>query len=271
MKANIISVNRILLPILFGLFMSFSSQAAIVVTNGLSHEYSSTTGSIDKGVIKIQNTSDKEVAILVYQKDFHFDTTGQTYFRTAGDLPRSNANWMVINPLNMVIPAKGEAEVAFVINVPNNDSLDGTYWSAIMIEPGVDPSDTAAKSRFTVRTSVRYAIQIINHVGDKAAPKLSFASIENEYYNERLTLVVDLVNDGDKSILTNMVLEIYDNEGNSLGTFESKRKRLYPSTSRRFLIELPDLPKKEYTAILIADANLDEVFGIELTLDLNDG
>ncbi len=258
-------------PFFLLLLITFQGRAGIIVLNGLSHEHFLDPTQAEQGVIRIKNDGDKAEMITVYQRDLEFNYKGQTFYHDPSTLKRSNAEWMVINPLSLLLGPSEEAEIIYSITVPDNDSLFGTYWSAIMIEPVADLDTTKRAPGLSVRSVFRYAIQVIANVRDtSSAAELEFLDVQLVRENSSNFLVVDAENTGSRMLRTKMAIEVFNDLGESIGVFSSVKSRTYPGTSKRYIIQLDDVPAGSYEAVLIADSENDEVFGVQMTLDITD-
>ncbi|MGV6808907.1 MAG: hypothetical protein ACWA5U_03430, partial [bacterium] len=52
-----------------GLFVSIGAQAAVMLSGGLSHEYTVSPGGQATGVLELRNTSNESAEIKIYQED----------------------------------------------------------------------------------------------------------------------------------------------------------------------------------------------------------
>ena len=77
---------------------------------------------------------------------------------------------------------------------------------------------------------------------------------------------VDIENTGQRWLRPYLWAELYDDTGRYIGRFENGRKRIYPGTSVRYKVDLSDVPKGIYKALVVADCGGDYVFGAERTL-----
>lgn len=257
--------------IFFFLVYTTPAHAGIVVLNGLSHEHFLDPAENEQGVIRIKNDGAKAEMITVYQKDFKFNYKGQTFYNDPSTQERSNAKWLVINPVSLLLGPSEEAEIVYNITVPDNDSLFGSYWSSIMIEPVNDFDTTKPKAGLSVRSVFRYAIQVIAHVTDtNSVSKLEFLDVQLIKEKNSNYLMIDAENTGSRMLRTKMAVEVFNKNGESMGVFTSIKSRTYPGTSKRYIIPLNDVPSGSYEAVLIADSENDEVFGIQMTLDISD-
>lgn len=251
-------------------FTCTSGGANIIVLNGLSHQYNLQSKSVEKGYIRLKNMGAKEQLISVYQTDFLFNHLGETFYEQPGKLERSNAQWLTISPLSLTLLPGEIKEIHYNIHIPDSALLYGTYWSAIIIEPTeLTNTDQTAKG-LKVKSIFRYAVQIITDVNDPGESGLEFLNINLSHEDSASVLVIDALNTGDNMMASTMAVEIFDEKGTSKGVFNSLQARTYPGTSKRYFIKLPQLNAGTYNAMLIADSEKNEVFGIQLNLDIED-
>ncbi len=261
----------------FGLAMAalFSGQAAVAadvtVVGSLTREATLSVGQTHGGTIVLRNNTDAPLDVLVYVRDYAFAAGGSNQFPPAGSLPRSNAPWLSFSPEQATIPADATTSVAWRVEVPGSDELVGTYWSVLLVEPMTDRFDPAqpdSDSMVTVNTIFRTAVQIITTV-DGGAVDLGFAGTRLTADGGQTALAVDVGNIGDRWVQPVVWAELYDDRGSSLGRFTAGRRRLYPGTSARWFVDLSDVPAATYTALIVADDGSDNLFGTQLTLDLD--
>ena len=82
------------------------------------------------------------------------------------------------------------------------------------------------------------------------------------------TLEVDLENIGERWLRPYLWAELYDGEGRFVGKFEACKHRIYPGTSARYRVDLSEVPKGDYKALVIADCGGDFIFGANYNLKL---
>lgn len=258
--------NKFLLPFIL-LFISLSSSASVEVIGSLKHVHNVNPGEVVKGQITILNNDLTDQEVRIYQTDFLYNLKDQTFYDEPGSNKRSNANWMQYSPKTVILKSKESRNIEYEITVPKNDSIDGTFWSVIMVE-GVTPIDPNQTGDLSIRTVTRYAVQIVNELSNKGRGSLKFEEptlIKVE--DKKLFLAIDLTNDGDHYISPEVTIELYDESGNSVKTITAPKRGLYPSTSTRFKLDLEGLPsKKTYTAMIVAAGADNDVFGLEYTL-----
>ena len=138
-----LSTKRFVFIPLFIIGVFATANAGIVVKNGLSHLYDVSLGKVYQGTIEIQNTSDSEQSVKIYQRDYQFYFDGQAVYNQPGSHSRSNATWIDLEASLITLKAKEERIINYEITVPEAATLPGTSWSVIMLEgvKEVDPNN----------------------------------------------------------------------------------------------------------------------------------
>jgi len=260
-------INHKSLLFLLFLIIPLGAFASVEVIGSLKQVYTSNPGDIIKGQILIQNNDETPQEVKIYQTDFLFNYQDNTYYNDLGANPRSNAGWLEYSPKTVVLKSKEARNIDYEITVPKKDSINGTYWSIIMVE-GVTPINPDQKGDISIRTVTRYAVQIVNELSNKGKGSLKFAEPTLVKGDEKkLYLAVDLTNDGDHYIAPEVNIELYDENGTLVKTITAPKRGIYPTTSVRFKLDLEGLPsKKTYTAMIVAAGADNDVFGLEYTL-----
>lgn len=255
-------------PVVFG--MIFSGNARIAVMGDLSHERVSAPGETYSGTIVVRNLEDFPEEVKIYQTDYLFNCEGKSFYDEPGNFSRSNAGWITFSPKRLLIPPKEEMSIQFVVQVPASDSLFGTYWSVLMVEPVPRSSLESALPERTlgVQTVVRYAIQVATHIGDTGTKKMRFMQSQLLRDREKRIFQVDIENTGDRMLRPSMMLQIFDMEGKEYGPFESEPLRVNPGTSVRHRFDVTSLPKGKYKALVVADCGEEDLFGIHYALEI---
>jgi len=239
------------------LFFFFSAwsllNAEIRVIGDLTHTQIVQPGEQYATKILIKNFGDKETGIKVFQRDFSYNSDGLQYFYDKGTQKRSNASWIKYSPLQGKILPTETAEVLCSIQVPDDQSLVGTFWSLVLIE--------SSEGR-------RYAIQLITHIGLTGMVQVEFANTSLVRDEENASLHVDVKNTGERLLRPILYVELYNEVGEFVIKVEGGTWRIYPETSVRYRVDMSHIPAGVYKAMIFVD-NLDEhIFGTELLLDL---
>ncbi len=261
-------VCKPILSVFTVMFFTHFAFGAIVVLNGLTHENTTAPGENYRGKIKIQNTGDTEKSVRVYLKDYTYNYTGESRHDEPGTMERSNAGWVTFNPELANLSPGEKADIEYEIKVPLVDSLKGTYWSVIMVEGLVPPDTTTQKRGITINTAIRYAVQIISHIGVTGISDLQFIGLEMDKADSIDMLNVIIENTGERQLRPEMALELFDGEGNSAGIIKTKRRKTLPGTSIKTQIRLEGIKPGKYTGVLVADCDEDHVFGTNVSFEI---
>jgi archaellum component FlaG (FlaF/FlaG flagellin family) len=245
----------------------------ISLVSRLTEEQWVSSGDEYAGTIRVKNTGNTRGKLKVYQREYYFDHTGVTRYDILDDRARSNASWIALQTEEMMAPPKAEASITYKVMVPNDPHLRGTYWSAIMVEIVNEDKPQFPKERSPselVRVgftqSVRYAIQVVCHIGNDAERNLQFLETEVNYEKGKKRLAISVKNVGEQMLKTTPSVEVYDTGGNYINTFTTKPKRTFPGTSVKFNLDIHTLKEGEYEVVVLADCGEDSVFGTTYTL-----
>jgi len=250
------------------------SQVSVV--GELSRDRTVYPGTSYEGVISIRNESDVPQEAKIYQTDYSFHFSGTNSYSEPGLHPRSNANWISINPSFVTMPPRTSTTVSYTVTVPDDSLvfLTGTYWSMIMVEgiaPGSPESREPAedKQEMGLAQTIRYGIQIATTISETGTANVRFVNAELKRQEEGdAVLVVDLENTGELFMRPNVYVELFDESGNSKGTFTAATFRIYPGTSVREKMVLTGVGPGTYKALVAVDNGSDEIFAAEFTLEL---
>lgn len=248
------------------LLLSANALASVEVMGSLKHAFKAKPGDVIKGEIRIQNNDSTDQEVRVYQTDLLFNLEEKTFYDEPGSHQRTNAQWIQFSPKSVILKSNESRLIQYEITVPQDEKINGTYWSVIMVE-GVVPIDPNQKGDLNIRTVTRYAIQMVTDLTNEGNGLLKFNEPTLVKEDKKLFLAVDIVNNGDHYIAPEVTLELFDESGQSAGIITASKKGLYPTTSSRFKLDLEGIPsKKTYKAMIIAAGQGDDVFGLEYTL-----
>jgi hypothetical protein len=254
------------------IFISGPAHAGISIEGGLTHEKVSSVGDTYQGEIAIRNQEDTPQELKIYQTDYRFNYEGETIYGEPGKDARSNARWITFSPSRLTIPPKEKAIISYTITVPGDQPLVGTFWSMLMIEGLPMGSQESAGDKKEKKLSMgitqimRYAVQVVTHIGDTGARKIKF--IQTKILKEKDTRIVqvDVENEGERLLRPQMWTELYAQDGTSLGRFQGEQYRVYPNTSKRFRIDVSKVPAGTYKALVVADCGENDLIGVQYTL-----
>ncbi len=149
--------------------------------------------------------------------------------------------------------------------------MTGTYWSMLMVEllPESHPEAEGVKEGKVgvgILQVMRYGVQFVSHIEDSGSRKIKFLKSKLVAQEGKQLLQIDLENIGERWVKPVVWVELYDAKGALIGRFESSQKRIYPGTSVRHLIDLTEVPKGKYKALIVADSGGKDVWGAQYTL-----
>lgn len=242
--------------------------AGVSVLGDLTHERDSARGLAYSGVIVLQNTGDEDLEVDMYQTDYRFSSDGRNDYGEPGKSPRSNASWIAFSPRHLSMPARQRAEVSYTVQVPDDSSLTGSYWSLLMVEGVPKPTVETPKPEqtITLKTVIRYGIQIITNIGETGTRMLKFAATRLLRDGRGRSLQIDVENTGERWLQPVLWVELYDGKGALAGRYEAERQRVFPGTSVRFRFDLSAVPEGSYKCLAVADCGGDDLFGANYTL-----
>jgi hypothetical protein len=248
------------------LFFVNASLAGVKVVGGLTREMTLNSGEFYEGQIQLVNNEEDSSYVRIFQTDYKFTADGKNYYGSPGTTPRSNAAWLSLTPSRVVLAPHETKSVYYNVHVPQAEDLNGTYWSVIMVEPvgsTFDPNYVAQKGKVSMglRTVIRYAVQIVTNIGETGESHIRLGENGLIHHDGHLLLRADIENVGDRWLRPSVWVELYNNEGTRIGHYESGQKRIFPYCSVRHHLDLTEVPKGVYTAILIVDNGDDRVFG----------
>lgn len=248
--------------------------AEVSVVGGLTREMTVQPGQKLEGTIILRNPGVTPLQIKVAKYDYLFFADGRNIYGDPDSTPRSNAKWLSVSPTRLLIPPQKTASVHYSVLVPKDESLKGTYWSILMVEPipeSVPESINGEKGKVTVgiHTVVRYGIQMVTHIGNTGEKNLKIL-------NRRLVrdpsgdsvLELDLESTGERWLRPEVWAELYNQSGELVGRFEGGRLRIYPGTSVRYRITFSGVPEGEYKALVVIDDGDEHVWGAQYRLRL---
>jgi len=258
MKKLILLVSFILIAV-----NSFSN---VVVLNGLTHVHKTNSGEIITGIIKLKNTKNTEQRVIIYFNDLFQQCGEETILTKDASHDNSILNWFSTNINERVLKGNEEYELLYTINVPENSTIKGSYYGVLMVEIEKPIKEDALNYGVKLESKVRYGIQIIADVNERTPSELEFYDIKIEDIETSKIINVDIQNKGDFYVQPTLVLEVFNENGEQAKKMELKFKKIYPNSCKAFSLDISDLPKGAYTAILVADYG-ENMFAIDLEFE----
>lgn len=249
--------------------LAASAGAQIAVVGSTVEERVAAAGESYIGSIVVRNLTRQDQPVRIYQTDYRFFADGTSHFDDAGTTPRSNARWITPTVRSLLVPPNSEMTVTYSVKVPANDSLSGTYWSAVMVEgaPTEPGRSSGGRPQVGVGAVMRYAVQVATHIRTTGSRKVAFANskfLTNPDSTQAFEL--EVMNSGERAFRPALWIEVYDEQGTLKANARQERGLLYPGTSLKQVFQLGKLAQGTYRAVVFADTGEDAVFASQYTL-----
>lgn len=298
-KTHFIFITKWFFILVLFVFIQCCANANIVIRGNFIREYQASPGERYQENITLVNQGGNPKEVKIYFTDYLYTYQGESYYpQPAGQTERSNANWITFYPSFLIIPPYETSNICCTIKIPLDETLQGTYWSMLMVEEildgdshdekrkhmpakDTDPEENPFHQVFVdVHQVMRYGIQMITHIGDtgkkeitildqRLIPGNSQNSGDTMQEEEPYILQLDIQNSGERSLQPATRVEIYDNEKACLvNCFKGKKYLIYPGLSTRYQIELNLLPKQTYQVLVILDSGDEGIWGAQYTIEL---
>jgi hypothetical protein len=258
----------LLVSILHTLFVA-KVQATITVVNGMSHEFAVNRNQSYEGQIVIKNLSKKPSRVVFYKTDLQHNCLGETKFISKGSHDRSCVEWIEYSNNEMMIPAEQEVSVVYSLKVPDKE-MNGSFWGVIMVEE-LESVDTSDKRKgIKVRSNVRYAIQVIGNFSNNILKDLNYGTIGMDTIDNEEYLTINVDNTGNTLLKPVLILELYNDQGETVKRIELTMQKVYPGNCKKFQVPLSGVPRGKFTGVLVADCGENNIFGLNLNLDFSE-
>jgi len=245
----------------FHFFLLTVSNLQALQVNSLTYSGEFKPGESREVKINLINDRDIPEKIDLRLCDYACNHEGHIFFEEPGKMERTNASWITLNQEYIIMEPKEQRDVSYTIHMPLHPPLNGSYFSALLIEPA-DPIEQPEQSNtgFTLCVKIRYAHHIVTNIG-KGIAKLKilekkFRSIEDKKY-----LAIDVMNTGDLFLSPKLTLKLYDDKGSLKKTLEHPFERLYPGNSQRYHVSIEGVEAGKYTSFLLLDNGDNNLFG----------
>lgn len=265
-------MKPLLLFTLITLLLTAVTQASISVIGNLAHTTTLKPGDSFEGVILVRNNDKEPADIRLSQCDYLFQSDGSNDYAEAGKTPRSNAGWITVSPSRVKIAPGEMLPIRYKGKAPADPKLQGTYWSMILVEPNsvaaIAPDGRPDQVAVGLATTIRFAIQIVTQFGNSGTRSLQVTDKRLVQADGKRALQLDIANDGERLLIPQMTVELFDQGGASVGRFEAGRARIYPACSIRAKADLTDVPAGKYSAMVLLDSGDAQVMGAQYDLEL---
>ncbi len=252
MKFSIFGFIVLLIYPIFSLNWSVSGELT-------SHIICKPSNTIIKS-IKIVNYSDSILSLNITQSDYAGKINGSPIFIEAGKLERSNSSWIHLQSNRVSILAKSSLDVLYSITIPNDNSLEGSYWSVLFLE-----ENNIQTGNQQLYLKQRIAVQVITQIEDSGEIKVVFPKIELNKTKDEIN--IQIKNTGTCWIKGTLQIDLFNDGGEKCGRYSSEQIKLYPQSSQTLDLPTHNLKKGKYIAVCVVDCGENKIFGSQFTLE----
>lgn len=267
-------MKRFLFLILGALLFAGSLQARVSIIGSLARTSTIKPGDAFEGVIFLKNPDKEAADVRVSQCDYLFQADGSNEYGEPGKALRSNAGWITVTPSRVKLSPGETLPIRYKGRAPADPTLHGTFWSMIIVEPNtapaIPPEGQLDKVSIGVKTTIRFAIQIVTEVGQSGTRSLKVIEKQIVHGEKKRALHLDIANDGERLLTPAMTVELFDQDGASIGRFDAGRSRIYPACSVRAKVDLTDVPCGKYAAMVLLDSGDAQVMGAQYGLEITE-
>ena len=281
------NLKSLMILLLFLLYSSGFAQLSAIIRGSVVED--AFAGDIIQAKITIVNPIEKEVAARLYLADFQDSLEGERYLEADSTI-RSNASWVSFAANEEVIPPFTTVEIPVEIAIPADSSVEGSYWSMIIVEAEaktIAEADPTKEGLAGLGLEIinRHALNVITTVGDGYA-ELDFSN--PRLFNNDLgqaIFSVDTENIGNRIAPASVYLDVYSMQGEVLGRIDAGRYFMRPGNPVNFTFdfstvnnlieetnavgtEVIALDPGTYTTLMIVDAGGEDLFGSRFTIEL---
>lgn len=196
--------------------------------------------------ITLHNTSDREISIKAYWRDFIYTPpfSGKKDFLPMGASEYSFGDWIRFSPEEFVLPPKGKKQVNYSINVPPD--IHGGYYGVLFFEQ-------APKALNSPGTGVSLVTRMGCLFFLQASNRNKSVGIEN-IKAESDGIVGEIANQGDVFVFPKGIYYLMDPEGLVSERGELEKIYLTPNNQTKFQVDIPaGLSPGKYTLVLTFD------------------
>ena len=248
--------------------LSFTTQAGVVVLNGLTHTSSGNSGDIIEGEIVLLNTTDQEQRLIFKLSDALYSCGSTRIFSDSLTHTQSSKSWFLGSLMDKVLIPKEKYVYKYALKIPKDYTVSGTFWSVLMIEVQKPIKKERLTQQIDLDTKVRYAIGLITHVNQKSEVNLDFKNVQlQENEDHKNSLQVNLFNSSDYVEGVRLNLEVYNENGDQILKTKTKRLMVFPNMCIDYNLDISHLKTGSYQCLLTADARKEYV-GTNISLNI---
>ncbi len=230
-----------------------TSGAALQITQ-LEFEFSLEPGEEREFSFQVRNDDDRPHRISVALGDWERAPNGDHVFKEPGTLERSLSDWLEVQPTSSTLPPGGVEEISGRVRVPSEAELEvGSYWGMIFVQG--EPRLTEYEGAMVMAVE-RFGVKVLVDV----PPTEREAKIENLQPQglNPLWVEVEVANTGNTNLRIGGYLEVYDEAGDVVGTYELAKFPCLPGARRTVRVETDlELEPGTYLVLVRIDPGVD--------------
>ncbi len=173
-------------------------------------EFTAEPSNSQTKTLTISNYFNQRRAFNLSLGDFDRKQNGQKFFKPSGQMERSCAEWITINPSFVEVNPNESKEVKVTITVPSGEK--STKWAMIYVKAAKEQSAFGADKGFSggLVISPTIGIQVYQSPGSNTNAKASLTKISEitQPTDPQRKLLVGVNNSGDKNLKCRMYLLI---------------------------------------------------------------
>lgn len=243
------------------------SAAFVQLVGNLTREVTVTAGEVVEQTVLVQNTGTEPAYVNLSFADVSFDAAGRA-IQAHEPHSRSNKAWM--RPPDEPVLVPGGATVAVPFRIVPPPDANGGYWSSIVVRPDhtvYRTWDLGGQLTLPIQVMAQYAGVIFTNVQGTGANKIVFPSATIESAGNARTLILDILNEGDRADRFTVRAQLITLQGEIVSDNEA-RVRPIPGHPRQLRIELGTRAAGQYVLLITADASQPQLFARQFQLDL---
>jgi len=193
-------------------------------------------GETIQTTVRIRNTTNKTMTLRSYAMDFIVKEDGRTPIPVQETVTNrwSLANWMTIVPNKHTLAPKETAEMAVVIEIPE-DALPGGRYAMVLHEPA-DPDDITetegSGTGVTQRIGTLFYVVVDGPINEEAYIREFKFNKFQEFGPVPYSFTIR--NQSDIHIRPRMSIDIFNMLGQKSDSFEVESQNVFPLNSREF-------------------------------------
>lgn len=239
----------------------------MIVSGPLSYTFEGSPGEEMKGSLTLHNQDDKPQKVSFQFFDYpYFDEKENGYeYPEVGTDKRSNASWFELEKDHVLLGAQSSYELKYKVKFPKENSLQGSYYSILMVEPVLDELKYK-EDKPLVRSVVRYALHMVTSL--KGSGTFDLKMEKKHLDEEKKVFSFEVSNVGSKHFRPDVILDLYSESGDKLEPIRIAPTWIMPDKQKKFDIDVSHLKKGKYQGLILFDQKDADFFGAEVAFSI---